>query len=121
MRMPDRLQFTLIAEDAASALRFPPMALLTLVENAVRHGIDPSEDGGRIEVRVVLHDGRCLVRVIDTGVGIKQSDAGLGTGLETLRERLKIIYGDEARLRLRAHTPRGVCAELDLPAHGSPA
>ena len=50
MRMPDRLQLRLRIDPALRGLRFPPMALLTLVENAVRHGIDPSEEGGRIEV-----------------------------------------------------------------------
>ena len=52
MRMPDRLQFALHVDEATRALRCPPMTLLTLVENAVRHGIDPSEEGGRIEVDV---------------------------------------------------------------------
>ena len=71
MRMPDRLQFALQADDAALELRCPPMTLLTLVENAVRHGIDPSEEGGRIDVSVRVRDGRCHVRVSDTGVGLR--------------------------------------------------
>ena len=87
MRMPDRLQFALHIEPAANQLKCPPMTLLTLVENAVRHGIDPSEEGGRIEVDVWLRDDRCRVRVTDTGVGLKATGSGLGTGLSTLRER----------------------------------
>jgi Histidine kinase/Histidine kinase-, DNA gyrase B-, and HSP90-like ATPase len=116
MRMPDRLQFGLYVDDAALALRCPPMTLLTLVENAVRHGIDPSEEGGRIEIHVRRSGGRCLVRVSDTGVGFQQTGSSLGTGLTTLRERLQLIYGDDAHLRLGAEGPRGVSAELDLPA-----
>ena len=50
MRMPDRLEFALHVDPAANALQCPPMTVLTLVENAVRHGIDPSEEGGRIDV-----------------------------------------------------------------------
>ena len=64
MRMPDRLQFSLQADAEALDLRCPPMTLLTLVENAVRHGIDPSEQGGRIEISVCSCDeDRCRVRV----------------------------------------------------------
>jgi signal transduction histidine kinase len=120
MRMPDRLQFALHADDAALALRCPPTTLLTLVENAVRHGIDPSEEGGRIEVRVKVRDGRCLAQVSDTGVGLQPSGDGLGTGLSTLRERLQLFFGGDAQLRLSSLEPHGVCAELDFPAQRSP-
>jgi sensor histidine kinase YesM len=116
MRMPDRLQFEIHADDAARALRCPPMTLLTLVENAVRHGIDPGEEGGRIEVRVRVQDGRCRAQVIDTGVGLRNSGESLGTGLSTLRERLELTFGGDARLRLVTQEPRGVRAEVDFPA-----
>ena len=116
MRIPDRLQYVLHVDDAALGLLCPPMTLLTLVENAVRHGIDPSEDGGRIEIRVTLRHGRCLAQVIDTGVGLRPSGASLGTGLATLRERLQLIFGDDAQLRLSELLPHGVCAELEFPA-----
>lgn len=116
MRIPDRLQYTLHADDAALGLRCPPMVVLTLVENAVRHGIDPSEEGGRIEVSITLREGRCSARVIDTGVGLRQGSDGLGTGLSTLRERLQLAFGGDARLSLTGVVPHGVCAELDFPA-----
>lgn len=121
MRMPDRLQFLVHADEAALAAHCPPMTLLTLVENAVRHGLDPSEDGGRIEVRVTLRDGRCHAQVVDTGVGLQQASDRLGTGLTTLRERLQLLYGDEAKLRLVPITPHGVCAELEFPARETAA
>src|SRR4029079_15318247 len=69
MRMPDRLQFALRVDEGIGEAGCPPMTLLTLVENAVRHGIDPGEDGGRIDIYVAALDGRCKVRVTDTGVG----------------------------------------------------
>jgi len=116
MRIPDRLQFSLHVDEAAHGLRCPPMAVLTLVENAVRHGIDPSEEGGRIEVNIALRDGRCSARVIDTGVGLQQAGNGLGTGLSTLRERMQLTFGGDARLSLTGVVPHGVCAELDFPA-----
>jgi hypothetical protein len=116
MRMPDRLQFVLRVDPAAKDLRCPPMTLLTLVENAVRHGIDPSEEGGRIEVEVRLRDGRCHVRVSDTGLGLRASGDGLGTGLSTLRERLQLAFKGDAQLRLTEVEPHGVRAEIDFPA-----
>ncbi len=118
MRMPDRLQFTLHADEAADALRCPPMTLLTLVENAVRHGIDPSEEGGRIEVSVSVRSGRCSARVIDTGVGLRPAgdSAGSGTGLSTLRERMQLAFGGDARLSLSGIVPHGLCAEIEFPA-----
>jgi hypothetical protein len=119
MRMPDRLQFDLNVDESALNLRCPPMTLLTLVENAIRHGIDPSEDGGRIEIVIGVEGARCLVRVRDTGAGLRAAGDGLGTGLKALRERLHLIFGDEAELRISAVVPRGVLAELDLPASGA--
>jgi len=116
MRMPDRLQFALRIEPAAKDMKCPSMTLLTLVENAVRHGIDPSEEGGRIDVDVWLHQGRCCVRVNDTGVGLKPTSEGLGTGLSTLRERLQLAFGGDAQLRLFELEPHGVSAEVDFPA-----
>jgi LytS/YehU family sensor histidine kinase len=119
MRMPDRLQFALNVDDATRTLRCPPMTLLTLVENAVKHGIDPGEEGGRIDIDVQKIGERCRVRVRDTGVGLQQAGNGLGTGLTTLRERLKLVFGDEAQLRLTEQQPHGVCAELEFPARGA--
>jgi two-component sensor histidine kinase len=116
MRMPDRLQFELRIEEAATGVRCPPMTLLTLVENAVRHGIDPSEEGGRIDIHVQLRDGRCRVRVTDTGGGLHGTGGGLGTGLSSLRERLQLAFGRDAHVRLTEIQPHGVCAELDFPA-----
>ncbi|MBS0447769.1 MAG: histidine kinase [Proteobacteria bacterium] len=117
MRMPDRLRWTVQDDDlAAAAVRCPPAAVLTLVENAVRHGIDPSEDGGSIVVSAALNDGRCNVRVIDTGVGLQQASQGSqGTGLSALRERLQLAFGGDARLAVTEIAPHGVCAELSFP------
>lgn len=115
MRMPDRLQFALHVEDATLDVRCPPMTLLTLVENAVRHGIDPSEEGGRIDIHIQRRGNRCEIRVSDTGVGLELNTGGLGTGLSTLRARLNLVFGGDAALRVAAQRPRGVSAEIDIP------
>lgn len=116
MRIPDRLQYAIHLEPAAASLHCPPMTLLTLVENAVRHGIDPSEAGGRIDVDIWIRDARCVMRVKDTGVGLKAVSHGLGTGLSTLRERLKLAFGGDAQLTLVEIAPHGVCAEIMFPS-----
>jgi len=116
MRMPDRLQYAMNVDPAALKLRCPPTTLLTLVENAVRHGIDPSEEGGRIDIDIERLGERCVVRVTDTGAGLQPSANGLGTGLATLRGRLQLIFGDAARLHLMSGAPRGVTVEVEMPA-----
>ena len=116
MRMPDRLCFALHIDEDARPLRCPPLTVLTLVENAVGHGIAPSEEGGRIDVHVQRRGDRCRIRVSDTGRGLQSSGSGLGTGLATLRERLQLAFGNAAGLHLGAQQPHGVSAEIDLPA-----
>lgn len=115
MRMPDRLYFSLHVDESVSSVLCPAMTLLTLVENAVRHGIDPGEDGGTIEISIERHGTRCLARVSDTGVGFSKSGKP-GTGLATLQERLALTFGGGAQLRLMARSPHGVCAEVEFPA-----
>jgi signal transduction histidine kinase len=116
MRMPDRLQYAMNIDPSVLKVRCPPTTLLTLVENAVRHGIDPSEEGGRIDVDISRRGDRCLIRVADTGTGLHETGAGLGTGLTTLRERLHLIFGDAAHLRLAPNGPRGAVVEIDMPS-----
>src|SRR6185295_4282940 len=114
MRMPDRLQYAVNVDPAALTVRCPPTTVLTLVENAVRHGIDPSEEGGRIDIDIERLDERCVIRITDTGAGLHQSANSLGTGLTTLRERLHLIYGDAAHLRLTSGAARGVVVEVEM-------
>ena len=117
MRVPDRLAWAIDIDPALRGLRLPPLTLLSLVENAVRHGIDPSEAGGRIDVaaRRNLGSGCVTLSVTDTGCGIDESRPP-GTGLANLRERLAATYGARATLNLHAQSPHGVRAEIELPA-----
>jgi len=124
MRMPDRLRWSIAIPDALRGVAFPPMALVTLIENAIRHGIDPGEEGGSIEVRARRDaaTGRVHVEVADTGIGLAET-AAPGTGLGNLRDRLRALFGPDARLELHAVEPHGVRAEIVLPeaAAGGPA
>lgn len=115
LRMPDRLRSVVDAPTALHGLRFPPMALLTLVENAVRHGIDPSETGGRIEVGAVADGDAVRVWVEDSGVGLDDT-APSGFGLINLRERLAASFGPQATLELATGASgNGLRAEIKLP------
>jgi two-component sensor histidine kinase len=116
MRMPDRLTFEVRVDATLLGLQCPPMTLLTLVENSVRHGIDPSEMGGTILIEARLESSRCLASVTDTGVGLKVAGRGLGTGLASLRERLQLAFGAQAQLLLSEVVPHGVRAEVSFPA-----
>jgi len=123
LRMPDRLRFTVEGDPALQGFPCPPMLLLTLVENAVRHGIDPSETGGSIAVSIARSGDTVRLAVRDDGVGMGES-AVPGTGLVNLRERLAAFYGGAARLELTEVAPHGLLAEIlsDVPAsHGTPA
>lgn len=115
MRMPDRLTFEIDVPAELEGTRFPPMALLTLVENAIRHGIDPAEQGGRIAVRARREaDGTLVASVADSGVGLSETRTP-GTGLANLRERLAMFFGDGAALELASAEPHGVVATLHCP------
>ncbi len=119
MRMPDRLRFSVDAERSTADLPCPPLTIMTLVENAVRHGIDPCEVGGRIDVLCTRSATHGHIQVTDTGRGISSQSGGTGTGLSTLRERLRLAFGNEASLRLYDNDPHGFCAEVDIPVAGA--
>lgn len=117
MRMPDRLQFSVEVDPALKPMRFPPMALLNLVENAIKHGIDPACDGGRVEVGARLDsDGRVHLWVADTGVGISEHGEGPGLGLANLNARLAAFFGDGSHVELSEQQPNGVRADVRVNA-----
>ncbi len=120
MRMPDRLQFVLAVAPDIGAIRFPAMALLTLVENAVKHGIDPSTTGGKIEVggRREAASGDVVLWVEDNGVGLSEL-AGPGTGLANVKARLQACYGNDARIEMHETAPHGLRVELHFHCEGT--
>ena len=114
MRMPDRLSFQIDVATGLQALRFPAMALLTLVENAVRHGLDPSEQGGTIAIGAHTSDETLRIWVSDNGMGLSEHSQP-GTGINNLRERLSSFYKPAAQLQLQQNDPHGLHAELVIP------
>jgi len=122
MRMPDRLRFTIDLPADLRLVAFLPMSVLTLVENAIRHGIDPSERGGRIDVKVQRDaDGKSIrVIVADSGTGMSET-AAHGTGLTNLESRLRGVLGPTARLELHEVSPHGLSAEIVFAPAERPA
>ena len=118
VRMGARLQVRIDVPARLGTRVVPPMMLLTLIENALKHGLAPLAEGGAISVHAVEEDGRLVLRVVDTGRGLVPGSGG-GTGLANIRARLKAMYGAAATLSLHLNEPRGVVAEIGLPA--SPA
>lgn len=119
-RMGARLRFALALPPALERLEVPSMIVLTLVENAIKHGIEPSLHGGEIGVTAEAEGDSVCIRVRDSGVGMSVTP-GAGAGLDNVRRRLELAYGERAGLALRDADP-GLVAELRLPAGaGEPA
>jgi hypothetical protein len=113
-RMGERLDVDIGIPQELSALRFPPMMLQLLVENAIKHGVEPKVEGGRVEVRARLSDSSLAVSVKDTGVGFDpQSREGIG--MSNIRERLRLLYGVRARFDIQRCDGGGTLATIEIP------
>ncbi|MDM4767763.1 histidine kinase [Pelomonas sp. SE-A7] len=118
MRMGERLSFGIASDAELADARLPPMVLPTLVENAIKHGLAPLPEGGRIEIRARREGpGSLVVEVRDNGQGFSGS-GGSGVGLANTRARLAALFGEAAALELEAAQPRGVVARLRMPMLG---
>jgi LytS/YehU family sensor histidine kinase len=115
VRMGPRLAFRIEVPEPLRARDFPPMMLISLVENAIKHGVDPCCECGTVVIRAEEQEGRLRVCVADTGEGVKPKEGG-GLGLANIRERLKTLYGGAAALVLEENAPHGVTAAIEVPA-----
>lgn len=115
MRFGTRLSWQIEATDEVRSIRFPPMLLQPLVENAIRHGLEPKLGGGQLKISAKLEQGVLSLSVVDDGVGFSEKSGGGGAGLENVRARLTALYGASARLELQDNAAGGVSAVLELP------
>ena len=118
VRMGSRLSVRIDVPERLGGCVVPPMMLLTLIENALKHGLAPLPQGGSITVTASESAGKLVLQVVDTGQGLV-TGAGGGTGLANIRSRLKAMYGTAAILSLRRNQPSGVTAEIELPVHAA--
>jgi len=115
-RLGRRLAWSLACPDDVADVPIPPGMLITLAENAIKHGIEPVPQGGRIDVAIARAGDDVVFAVSDTGAGLGATAPGSGIGLANIRERLRLIYGDRAALDLEENEPRGFRARITLPA-----
>jgi LytS/YehU family sensor histidine kinase len=120
VRMEERLETVMNVPEGLKTAVFPSMMLQTLVENAVKHGLEPKAAGGRIEIGAEIVDGKLAVHVLDTGAGfMPKSDAGVG--LANIRERLQAMYNGRAELIISVPPAGGTCATIKVPYEIAPA
>jgi signal transduction histidine kinase len=116
VRMEDRLQFAITVPQGLMSAQFPPMILQSLVENAVKHALEPKPEGGSITVTADIANGSLRVTVADTGLGFGAAGKpGTGVGLANVRERLAALYSGRARFTIEANSPSGTIATIEVP------
>jgi hypothetical protein len=120
-RLGARLRYRLEILDDVRDAPIAPGMLITLAENAIKHGIEPAPEGGEIVLRAQRVDDALDISVTDTGVGLAHGPAGQGLGLANIRERLALLHGDKAALELGENAPRGFVARVRVPLEGAVA
>jgi two-component system LytT family sensor kinase len=119
MRFGPRLKIEKQIDPASLDVIVPSMLLQPIVENSIKHGIEPKLGEGRITIRSVTRDGHTVIDVIDNGVGVSTGDAtrvkGSGIGLRNVNERLRVIYGSNYQLQLDSVPGGGTCARIVIP------
>jgi hypothetical protein len=120
VRMEGRLQWIVSVPAGLKSAVFPSMMLQTLVENAIKHGLEPKPEGGRVEISAEIVDGQLAVHVLDTGIGFMPK-AEAGVGLANVRERLKALYNGRAELIISVPPAGGTCATIKVPYEIAPA
>jgi hypothetical protein len=116
VRMEDRLSTVIDVPEGLRSAEFPPMMIQSLVENAIKHGLEPKPEGGSLAVKAEIVHGKLAVTVADTGLGFgKAATAGTGIGLNNIRERLQLLYGNKASLTVGENLPSGTRVTITVP------
>jgi hypothetical protein len=116
MRMEERLAIDMQIPEGLRSAAFPPMMLQSMVENAIKHGLECKPEGGSLKVTAEVAHNKLRVTVIDDGVGFGVMPSnGTGLGLTNIRERLKLLHGEAGQLHIAANSPSGVIATIEVP------
>jgi hypothetical protein len=121
IRMGARLQLQIDVPEPLRDVPFPSMMLQTLVENAIKHGLEPQSGGGTVWILARSLDSAVAVTVADDGRGFSAQGGGTGIGLRNVRERLRLAYGAGAAFNIVANFPAGVAATITVPLSVAPA
>ncbi len=114
IRMGERLHFKIELPDAVSKHPFPPMLLQPLVENALKHGLEPKMEGGEIMIKATEEEDLIRIEVMDTGCGFSSLHK-TGVGIGNVKERIKLLYGEKGRFIIEENKPNGVRAIIEVP------
>jgi signal transduction histidine kinase len=114
MRMGPRLSFAIDVPESLKLLNFPPMLLMSVVENAVKHGLEPQAAGGTIRIEARRHGEQLAIAVSDDGRGLAGM-IGKGVGLTNVRERLRALYAERGKFMLEEQPPHGARATIEIP------
>jgi chemotaxis protein histidine kinase CheA len=116
MRMEERLSVDLQVPEGLRSAAFPPMMLQSLVENAIKHGLERKAEGGYLRIKAEVADNKLRVSVTDDGLGFGAFPSdGTGLGLQSIRDRLKLLHGAAAQLEIAPNSPSGVCSTIEVP------
>lgn len=115
VRMGDRLRYEIHLPEGLRDFRIPPLLIQPLVENAVKHGLEPAREGGAISVRALRDGDFVRISVADSGIGVNEKGTGSGIGLENVSKRLDLAYGERGRLIFEENRPAGVTVSIEVP------
>jgi hypothetical protein len=117
VRMEERLTTEIDVPDGLLSAEFPPMMIQTLVENSIKHGLEPKAEGGHLSVKAEIRHGNLCVTVADTGLGFENAKEthGTGVGLSNIRERLALLYGPKATLTIANNPVGGTIVTITVP------
>jgi len=116
MRMEERLEFSLSIPEGLNSAAFPTMMLQTLVENSIKHGLEPKAEGGKISITAEVAHNKLRVSVIDNGLGFGAvASNGTGLGLQNIRERLALLYQGQSQFIITPNSPSGVTVIIEIP------
>jgi sensor histidine kinase YesM len=121
VRMGDRLRYGIDVPESIRQCRIPPLIIQPLVENAVKHGLEPAIQGGEIVIRASREGGTVRIVVTDSGMGVNEKSAGNGIGLENIKKRLQLAYGERGRLSFEENQPSGVKVSIEIPYYETDA
>lgn len=116
-RMGNRLSVNIEVPEELSQIKIPPMLLLNLVENSIKHGLEPKVDGGTIKVRVEKNTVSIIITIEDTGMGIQDHHSNSGIGLSNTRERLALFSHNDAKMTIEQNQPQGTRVTINLPEY----
>jgi sensor histidine kinase YesM len=120
-RMGERLTWELHLPPELKTAPVPPAMLISLVENAIKHGIEPAVEPATLRMEASATENELIIVVADTGIGPNTRNSGGGVGLDNIRQRLRILYSGRAHLAVRANEPHGFHATITLPREGAAA